>query len=100
MSSKYIASFIWLAGVLGISVKGAGKLLGTALKDVEGWLWQAELDESIADAAAYLPKGVKHKRLTGNSVGNLISGDQLVARNDRPAAIATEGQASELLAIS
>jgi hypothetical protein len=52
-------------------VKGAGSLIGAALKDVEGWLWQAELDESVAAAIAYLPPDFEHQRLAGNDVGRL-----------------------------
>jgi hypothetical protein len=71
-TTKFITSFVWLAGVLGITVKGFGSLLGTALKNVEGWLWQGELDESVAEAAARLPVGVAYERLTGDQVGELI----------------------------
>jgi hypothetical protein len=71
-STRYIANLIWLAGVLGISLKGAGALIGTALKDVEGWLWQSELDESVVEAAAHLPGNVKHKRIRGSRVGEMF----------------------------
>jgi hypothetical protein len=71
-TTKFIANFVWLAGVFGLSVKGFGNLLGTALKNAEGWLWQGELDESVAEAAAHLPPRVEYKRLTGNNVGNVI----------------------------
>jgi hypothetical protein len=70
-NTRLITNLLWLAGVLGISVKGAGSLVGAALKDVEGWLWQAELDESVAAAVAHLPPDFKHERLTGNDVGRL-----------------------------
>jgi hypothetical protein len=71
-STRYIANLIWLGGVLGISLKGAGALIGTALKDVEGWLWQSELDESVVEAAAHLPDNTKHKRLRGSRVGEMF----------------------------
>lgn len=71
-TTKYVANLIWLAGILGLSVKGVGSLLGNSLKDVEGWLWQAELDESVVEAAARLPGQMKHKRRTGTSVGSLV----------------------------
>lgn len=68
---RLIVNLAWLAGVLGVSLRGTGALLGIALRDVEGWLWQAELDESVATAATRLPPPATHRRATGGSVGEL-----------------------------
>src|SRR5260221_4428254 len=43
-SLRLVGGIAWLAGALGISLKGIGVLLGTGLKEVEGWLWNIELD--------------------------------------------------------
>lgn len=70
-SIRLIGDVAWLAGALGISLKGTGALLGTGLKDIEGWLWQIELDGSVAVAATYLPPGAKPSRVSGGSLGEL-----------------------------
>lgn len=70
-SIRLIGDIAWLAGALGISLKGTGALLGTGLKDVEGWLWQIELDGSVAVAATYLPGGAKPSRVSSGSLGEL-----------------------------
>jgi hypothetical protein len=70
-SIRLIGDIAWLAGALGISLKGTGALLGTGLKDVEGWLWQIELDGSVAVAATYLPPGAKPSRVSSGSLGEL-----------------------------
>jgi hypothetical protein len=100
---KLITYALWLAGVLGISVKGAGSLIGAALKDAEGWLWQAELDESVAAAVAHLPDNFTHERLTKGEVGRLPvipespfaveSGDD--EDPPRPQALASQGVPEE-----
>jgi hypothetical protein len=61
----------WLAGAIGISLKSAGTLLGPGLTSAEGWLWQAELDGSVAVAATYLPHGARPRPVGGDSVGKL-----------------------------
>jgi len=68
---RLIVNLAWVAGVLGVSLRGTGALLGIALKDAEGWLWQAELDESIAIAATRLPPPDVPRRETGGSIGQL-----------------------------
>ena len=70
-SIRLVADIAWLAGALGISLKGIGALLGTGLKDVEGWIWRLELDGSVATAATRLPDGVKLPRLRSGSIGEL-----------------------------
>ena len=70
-SVRLVADIAWLAGALGISLKGIGALLGTGLKDVEGWVWQIELDGSVAVAATCRPGGVKLSRVRSGSIGEL-----------------------------
>jgi hypothetical protein len=61
----------WVAGAIGISLRSAGALLGPGLTSAEGWLWQAELDGSVAIAATYLPRGARPRPVGGDSVGKL-----------------------------
>ena len=61
----------WLAGAAGIWLRGAGTLLGPGLSHAEGWLWQTELDDSVAAAATRLPAGVKRSPMSRRSVGEL-----------------------------
>jgi hypothetical protein len=61
----------WLAGAIGISLKSAGTLFGPGLTSAEGWLWQAELDGSVAVAATYLPSGARPRAVSGDAVGRL-----------------------------
>ena len=70
-SVRLVGEIAWLAGALGISLKGIGALLGTGLKGIEGWVWQLELDESVAAAATCLPDGVKPSRVRGGAIGEL-----------------------------
>jgi hypothetical protein len=82
-SIRLIGDIAWLAGALGISLKGTGALLGIGLKDVEGWLWQIELDGSVAVAATYLPLGAKPSRVSGGSLGELSPAREQARRNSR-----------------
>ncbi len=68
-SVRLVVVLSWIAGALGLSMKGAGALLGGALRDVEGWLWQSELDEAVAMAATCLPPGETPRRAPGDAVG-------------------------------
>ena len=61
----------WLAGAAGIWLRGAGTLLGPGVTRAEGWLWQTELDGSVAVAATRLPAGVKRSPVSGRSMGEL-----------------------------
>lgn len=51
-----------LVSVLGISLAGTGALAGKAVKNVDSWLWQAELDQATADAAITLPESHRPSR--------------------------------------
>jgi hypothetical protein len=70
-SVRLVGGIAWLAGALGITLKGTGALLGTGLKEVEGWLWNVELDGSVAVAATYLPRDAKPSQVSGSSLGQL-----------------------------
>lgn len=76
LSLRVVGDVAWLAGALGIALKGTGALLGIGLKDVEGWLWRIELDGSVAIAATCLPDGAKPSRVGGGSLGELRPGPQ------------------------
>lgn len=79
-SIRLVGDIAWLAGALGISLKGSGALLGIGLKDVEGWLWNLELDGAVAIAATSLPPGAQPTRVNSDSLGKLApaakSGEQ------------------------
>ena len=68
---RLIGDVAWLAGAAGIWLRGAGTLLGPGLTHAEGWLWQTELDESVAAAATRLPAGAKRSPISARSVGEL-----------------------------
>jgi hypothetical protein len=70
-SLQLVGDIAWVAGALGITLKGTGALLGIGLKDVEGWVWRLELDGSIATAATCLPAGSRPSRVSGGSLGEL-----------------------------
>lgn len=70
-SLRLVGGIAWLAGALGISLKGIGVLLGNGLKEVEGWLWNIELDGSVAIAATCLPPGARPSRVSSGSLGEL-----------------------------
>jgi len=61
----------WLAGAIGISLRSAAALLGPGLSSAESWLWQVELDGSVAVAATYLPPGARPRPAGRGSVGKL-----------------------------
>jgi hypothetical protein len=68
---RLIGDVAWLVGAAAVWLRGAGALLGPGLTHAEGWLWQAELDGSVAAAATKLPAGVKRSRISGRSMGEL-----------------------------
>ena len=69
---RVVGSIAWLAGAASLFTRGAGAVLGQGLSHAEGWLWQTELDGSVALAATCLPPGVKKSPVGGSSVGRLI----------------------------
>jgi hypothetical protein len=70
-SVRLVSALVWLAGVVGVSLKGIGALLGGVLKDVEGWLWQSELDEAVAIKALSNPTPEAETRPPRLGVGSL-----------------------------
>ena len=69
---RLAGTIAWLAGAAGLSLKGAGALLGPGLTGAEGWLWQTELDGSVAVAATWLPRGAKAHLAGGGAIGRLM----------------------------
>jgi hypothetical protein len=70
-TTRLAASLAWVGATLAAGLKMAGPLLGSAIEGAEGWLWQTELDESIATAATRVPPPEKHHRVTGSAVGEM-----------------------------
>jgi hypothetical protein len=56
---RVVGSIAWLAGAAGLFAKGSSAVLGPRVTQAEGWLWQTELDGSVAVAATRLPPGAK-----------------------------------------
>ena len=69
---RLAGAIAWLAGAAGLSLKGAGALLGPGLTGAEGWLWQTELDGSVAVAATCLPRGARPHLARGGAIGRLM----------------------------
>jgi hypothetical protein len=68
---RVAGSIAWLAGAAGLFLRGATAAFGQGLTHAEGWLWQTELDGSVAVAATCLPPGAKKSPAGGASVGEL-----------------------------
>ena len=64
-------SLAWLAGAAGLLARVASVALGQGLTRTQGWLWQIELDGSVAAAATYLPPGAKKSPADSLSLGEL-----------------------------
>jgi hypothetical protein len=71
---RVAGSIAWLAGAAAVVTKGAGAVFGQGLTRAEGWLWQTELDGSVAVAATCLPPGARKSAAGGVSVGRLVPG--------------------------
>ena len=86
-TARLIAALAWLGGTLFAVLKASGALFGSAVKGAEGWLWQTELDESVAEAATRLPPPARHRRITGSSTGAMtLSEHAPPAATEMPAA--------------
>jgi hypothetical protein len=82
-TARLVTGLAWVGGTLVAAFKASGSLLGSAVKGAEGWLWQTELDESIATVATRLPPPAAHRRLTGAQVGTMtFSSGEMFARED------------------
>jgi hypothetical protein len=68
-TARLVAGLAWVGGTLAAAFKASGSLLGSAVKGAEGWLWQTELDESVATVATRMPPPAQHRRVTGPQVG-------------------------------
>ncbi len=69
---RVVGSIAWLAGAAAVFAKGATAVLGQGLTHAEGWLWQTELDGSVALAATCLPPGARKSAAGGASMGRLF----------------------------
>jgi hypothetical protein len=70
-TARLAAGLAWVGATLAAAFKASGSLLGSAVKGAEGWLWQTELDESVATVATRLPSPARHRRVTGTEVGTM-----------------------------
>jgi hypothetical protein len=61
----------WLAGAAGLFSRAVSVVLGQGITRTEGWLWQIELDGSVAAATTYLPPGARKSPAGGAEVGEL-----------------------------
>ena len=86
-TARLVTALAWIGATLAAAFKASGSLLGSAVKDAEGWLWQTELDESIATAATRMPPPAQHRRLTGAQVGTMTfsTGAMFAGENPPPA---------------
>jgi hypothetical protein len=70
-TARLAAALVWVGATLAAAYKASGSLLGAAVKGAEGWLWQTELDESVASVATRMPPPARHRRVTGAEVGTM-----------------------------
>lgn len=76
-TAQVAASLAWVGATIAAGLKATGAFLGVAVSDAQGWLWQAELDESVALAATRIPPPAKGRRRTGLAVGQMsLSADE------------------------
>jgi hypothetical protein len=61
----------WLAGAAGLFSRAVSVVFGQGITRTEGWLWQIELDGSVAAATTYLPPGARKSPAGGAAVGEL-----------------------------
>ena len=86
-TARLVTGLAWVGGTLAAAYKASGSLLGSAVKGAEGWLWQTELDESVATVATRLPAPAAHRRVTGGEVGKMsFSPGKLFAADGAPSA--------------
>ena len=86
-TARLVAGLAWVGATLAAAFKASGSLLGSAVKGAEGWLWQTELDESVATVATRMPSPAQHRRVTGAQVGAMtFSTGTVFAGGDSPPA--------------
>jgi hypothetical protein len=84
-TARLVAGLAWVGATLAAAFKASGSLLGSAVKGAEGWLWQTELDESVATEATRMPAPARHRRVTGREVGTMsFSTGELFAADGTP----------------
>lgn len=84
-TARLVAGLAWVGATLAAALKASGALLASAVKGAEGWLWQTELDESVATAATRMPPPARHRRVTGGDVGTMsFSKGELFAADGAP----------------
>jgi hypothetical protein len=86
-TARLAAALAWVGATLAAAYKASGSLLGSAVKGAEGWLWQTELDESVATVATRMPPPAQHRRVTGAEVGTMSfsTGELFTADGPPPA---------------
>ena len=80
---RVVGSLAWLAGAASLFAKGSSVVLGPGVTQAEGWLWQTELDGSVAVAATRLPPGATKSAAGGASVGELAPDPDRTAQLQR-----------------
>ena len=86
-TARLVTGLAWVGATLAAAFKASGSLLGSAVKGAEGWLWQTELDESVATVATRMPPPARHRRVTGAEVGTMtFSTGKLFSGGDEPSA--------------
>jgi hypothetical protein len=86
-TARLAAGLAWVGATLAAAYKASGSLLGAAVKGAEGWLWQTELDESVATVATRMPPPAQHRRVTGGDVGTMsFSTGELFTADEAPPA--------------
>lgn len=80
---RVAGSVAWLAGAAGLFARGWSVVLGPGVTQAEGWLWQTELDGSVAVAATRLPPGARKSPAGGASVGELAPDPDRAAQLQR-----------------
>ena len=86
-TARLVTGLAWVGGTLAAAYRASSSLLGSAVKGAEGWLWQTELDESVATVATRLPAPAQHRRVTGADVGTMtFSTGEIFAGDGTPSA--------------
>jgi hypothetical protein len=91
---RVAGSIAWLAGAVGLFSKAASVALGQGITRTEGWLWQIELDGSVAAATTCLPPGARKSPAGGASVGELTPDPNRVAEFQRRDQLKRHAEAS------
>jgi hypothetical protein len=86
-TARLLGALAWIGATLAAAMRASDALFGSAVKGAEGWLWQTELDESVAQAATRLPPPARPRRITGSAAGAMaLSGAEPHPAGELPAA--------------